>query len=71
MIQQLVDSGDLEVLQHEMLVDELTRVAEDARSPKHLLKKLVRATVDSEAVEEIYASDDDLHDAFKKGLGFV
>lgn len=70
-ITKLVDSGDLEVLQHEMLIDELTRVAEDARSPKHLLKKLVRATVDSEAVEEIYASDDDLHEAFKQGLGFV
>lgn len=70
-IGQLVDSGELELLQREMLLDELTRVAEDARSPKHLLKKLVRATVESEAVEEIYATDDELHDAFKKGLGFV
>ena len=70
-VQRLVDAGDLELLHREMLIDELTRVAAEARGPKHLLKKLVRATVDSEAVEELYVSDDALHDAFRKGLGFV
>ena len=66
---QLEDAGDVELIRRDMLLDELTRVAADARSPKHLLKKLVYALVESEAVEEIYVSDDRLEDAFKKKLG--
>ena len=68
-LDRMVAAGEIEILRREMLLDELTRVAAEARSPKHLLKKLVYTLVDSEAVEEIYATDDQLQDAFAKCLG--
>ncbi len=60
----LVANGDIEVINHPMLLDELTRVAEKARSPKHLVRKMATALVHSEAVDEVYVSDDDLEAAF-------
>lgn len=63
-LNKLVADGDIEVLNHGMLLDELTRIAEKARSPKHLVRKMATALVHSEAVDEIYVSDDDLEAAF-------
>ena len=34
-----------------------------------MIKKIVRTLVDSERVEEVYASDDDLRDFFRAKLG--
>lgn len=68
---RLIASGDLEVIDRARLLEELTRVAADARSLKHLLKKLVKTLVHSDAVEEIYATDDQLREELAKSLGDI
>lgn len=50
------------------LISELIAKAAQAETPKRMLKALVRGLVNSEHVEEIYASDDELKDAMKKHL---
>ena len=51
------------------LLIELVTAGSDARSVKHMLKKLTATLVDSEHVEEIYPSDDKIQDRFKQDLG--
>jgi hypothetical protein len=53
----------------QMLVREMVRSASDARSPKHMLSSLTRALVDSEQVEEIYATDDQIQRLLRRALG--
>ena len=53
----------------EALLIELVTAGSDARSVKHMLKKLTSTLVDSEHVEEIYPSDDKIQDRLKADLG--
>jgi hypothetical protein len=53
----------------EALLIELVTAGSDARSIKHMLKKLTSTLVDSEHVEEIYPSDDKIQDRLKADLG--
>ncbi|MEM7446618.1 MAG: hypothetical protein AAF355_00080 [Myxococcota bacterium] len=50
------------------LVAELVTSACDAHNPKHMYKKLARTLLDSEHVEEVYASDDELLRTFARFL---
>jgi hypothetical protein len=52
-----------------VVVEELTTAGLEARNPRHLLKKLRKALVNSEAVEEVYAGDRTLDNAFRRALG--
>ena len=40
------------------LIAEVTEAGLDSRSPKHLVKKVIRTMLESEYVEEVYGSDD-------------
>jgi hypothetical protein len=40
------------------LVAEVTEAGLDARSPKHLVRKVIRTMLESEYVDEVYGSDD-------------
>jgi hypothetical protein len=51
------------------LLIELVTAGSDARSVKHMLKKITSTLVDSEHVEEIYPSDDKIQDRLKEDLG--
>jgi hypothetical protein len=52
----------------EALVLEATRAGADAASPKQLIKKVRKALIDSEHVEEVYATDRVLDDVLKSKL---
>ena len=67
----MVDRGELELDpdRKEALLIELVTAGSDARSIKHMLKKLTSTLVDSEHVEEIYPSDDKIQDQLKADLG--
>ena len=67
-LSQAEEDGELEVKSRDALLDELVIVAGSARSPKQLLKKLVSTLVDSDEVEEVYASDDELRDKFARAF---
>lgn len=67
-IAHLIAEEQIEVLDRGMLLDELTRVAEKARSLKHLVRKLVHTLVESEALEEVYATDGELESVFRSRL---
>ncbi|MEZ4288326.1 MAG: hypothetical protein R3A47_09330 [Polyangiales bacterium] len=60
---------ELDLDRKDALLIELVSAASDARSVKHMLKKLTATLVDSELVDEIYASDDQISDRFKRDLG--
>lgn len=51
------------------LLIELVTAGSDARSVKHMLKKLTSTLVDSEHVEEIYPTDEKIKDRLKADLG--
>jgi hypothetical protein len=51
------------------LLIELVTAGSDARSVKHMLKKLTSTLVESEHVEEIYPSDDKIQDRLREDLG--
>lgn len=53
----------------EPVADELGLAAHEARTPRQALKKLRKALVDSELVEEVYADDRVLEAAFRRALG--
>lgn len=67
----MVERGELELDpdRKEALLIELVTAGSDARSVKHMLKKLTSTLVDSEHVEEIYPSDDKIQDRLKADLG--
>ena len=60
---------EIESARKEPLVRELVRAASNARSTKHMLTSLTRALVDSEQVEEIYATDDQIRRRLQADLG--
>lgn len=67
----MVDRGELELDpdRKDALLIELVTAGSDARSVKHMLKKLTSTLVDSEHVEEIYSSDEKIQDRLKVDLG--
>ena len=67
----MVARGELELDpdRKEALLIELVTAGSDARSVKHMLKKLTSTLVDSEHVEEIYSSDETIQDRLKTDLG--
>ena len=67
----MVERGELELDpdRKEALLIELVTAGSDARSVKHMLKKLTSTLVDSEHVEEIYPSDEKIQDRLKADLG--
>ncbi len=70
-LDRMVDKGELELDpdRKEALLIELVTAGSDARSVKHMLKKLTSTLVESEHVEEIYPSDDKIKDRLKEDLG--
>lgn len=70
-LDRMVDRGELELDpdRKEALLIELVTAGSDARSVKHMLKKLTATLVDSEHVEEIYPSDDQIQERLKEDLG--
>jgi hypothetical protein len=70
-LDKMVERGELELDpdRKEALLIELVTAASDARSVKHMLKKLTATLVDSEHVEEIYPSDDRIQERLKEDLG--
>ena len=67
----MVERGELELDpdRKDALLIELVTAGSDARSVKHMLKKLTSTLVDSEHVEEIYPSDDQIQEQLKADLG--
>lgn len=50
------------------LVDEVTTVGLDARSPKQLMKRVVHTMIESEHVEEVFGTDEMLFDGLRRFL---
>jgi hypothetical protein len=67
----MVERGELELDpdRKEALLIELVTAGSDARSVKHMLKKLTSTLVESEHVEEIYPTDERIQDRLKADLG--
>ncbi|MGB8332596.1 MAG: hypothetical protein WCE62_20900 [Polyangiales bacterium] len=70
-LDRMVQLGELEFDsdRKEALLIELVTAGSDARSVKHMLKKLTATLVDSEHVDEIYPSDDKIQDRLREDLG--
>ena len=70
-LDRMVEQGELELDpdRKEALLIELVTAGSDARSVKHMLKKLTATLVESEHVEEIYPSDDKIQERFREDLG--
>jgi len=70
-LDNMVQEGEIELHpdRKDALLIELVTAGSDARSVKHMLKKLTATLVDSEHVEEIYPSDDKIKDRLKEDLG--
>lgn len=70
-LDRMIEKGDLELDpdRKDALLIELVTAGSDARSVKHMLKKITSALVDSEHVEEIYPSDDKIQDRLREDLG--
>ena len=60
---------ELEEAQREPLLAELLAAAANAETPKRMLKKTVRTLVDSDHVEELYATDDELRRILSEEIG--
>jgi hypothetical protein len=73
-LDRMVEQGELELdpdRKEALLIEliELVTAGSDARSVKHMLKKLTSTLVESEHVEEIYPSDDKIQDRLREDLG--
>lgn len=70
-LDRMVEKGDLELDpdRKDALLIELVTAGSDARSVKHMLKKITSTLVDSEHVEEIYPTDDKIQDWLREDLG--
>ena len=70
-LDRMVEKGDLELDpdRKDALLIELVTAGSDARSVKHMLKKITSALVDSEHVEEIYPTDNKIQDWLREDLG--
>jgi hypothetical protein len=60
---------EVEPEQKAPLLSELVEAAADSRSAQHMLKQLTRTLVNSDNVEEIYASDDEVTELFRAHMG--
>jgi len=58
-----VDDGHLE-----LLVAEVTESGLDSRSPKQLVKKVIRSLIASDHVEEVYGTDDEISARLRRFL---
>ena len=58
-----VEDGHLE-----LLVAEVTEVGLDSRSPKQLIKKVIRSLIASDHVEEVYGTDDEISAQLRRFL---
>lgn len=58
-----IDEGSLE-----SVIVEVTEAGLDARSPKQLIKRVIRTLIESEHVAEVYGTDDELGDSLKRTL---
>lgn len=70
-LQELIAAEHIEILPENMdlVADELSYAWFDARNPRHALKKLRKACVNSDSIEEIYADDRTLERIFRRALG--
>ena len=70
-LNELTSAEHVELLPEatELVADELVLAALEAHTPKHALKKLRLALIHSDNVEEVYADDHTLEDAFRAALG--
>ena len=59
---------DIEEESFDLVADELTLAAHEGRDPRHALKKMRAALIDSDNVEEVYADDRALETAFRRAL---
>ena len=59
-----IDDGSLD-----SVILEVTEAGLDARSPKQLIKRVIRTLIESEHVGEVYGTDDELGDSLKRTLG--
>lgn len=66
----IVERGQAEIEEEQMdiVADELSMAAMEAKTPRHILRKLRHALVNSEGVEEVYATDRALEAAFRRAL---
>jgi hypothetical protein len=66
-----VEEGVVELVAggRDPLLRELVIAGSDAQSAKHLLSRLSRSMLDSEHVEELYATDEAIEDRLKRALG--
>lgn len=60
---------EVEPIHFDALLTELVNACLDAKHPKAMIRKAVKVFVHSPLVEEVYASDPELADALKRGLG--
>ena len=70
-LEELVRGEHVEIAEDVMalVVDELVLAGQEAHNPRHALKKLRIALIDSTNVEEVYADDHALEDAFRRAMG--
>ncbi len=60
--------AELEDDRRDMLIAELCAVVGEARSPKDFVKRFVRTIVDSDNVEEVYGTDDQIGTVVKSAM---
>lgn len=63
------DEIELDPDRKEALLIELVTAGSDARSVKHMLKKITNTLVESEHVDEIYPTDERIQDRLREDLG--
>lgn len=63
--EELVDVADDKL---ESLLTDVTAAGLEARSPKQLMKRVVRTMIESEDVEEVYGTDEMLFEALRRFL---
>ena len=70
-LHELVDKELVEIDEpaFDVVAGELVLAVQEARDPKHAIKKLRAALIDSASVEEVYANDRRLEAAFRRALG--
>lgn len=71
LVQELVKDEAIEVVagSEPELVMEMAMDASIATSPKHMIKRVIHALFNSDAVEDIFVSDIELTDRIKRAIG--
>lgn len=70
-VEELVKGEHIEVAEGktQQLGNELLLAAQEAKNPRHALKKLRLGLINSDHTEEVYSADHVIEDAFRKALG--